>query len=122
MTPKAKTSKLPSLSLRIDLDEGRIGPGKIHLLENIHSCGSIAAAGRAMNMSFKHAWDLVNDLNRICECPVIEPEKGGRDGGGSALTPFGLSLIDRYRSIERLVTPAAREELLGLRADIERKP
>jgi len=118
MTPKAKTSKLPSLSLRIDLDEGRIGPGKIQLLETIHSCGSIAAAGRAMNMSFKHAWDLVNDLNRICGCAVIEPEKGGKDGGGSALTPFGLSLINRYRSIERSVARAARKELLGLRADI----
>jgi len=81
MTPKAKTSKLPSLSLRIDLDQGRIGPGKIQLLETIHSCGSIAAAGRALNMSFKHAWDLVNDLNRICGCAVIEPEKGGKDGG-----------------------------------------
>jgi molybdate transport system regulatory protein len=71
-----------------------------------------------MNMSFKHAWDLVNDLNRICGCAVIEPEKGGKDGGGSMLTPFGLSLIDRYRSIEHSVAQAAREELLGLRAYI----
>jgi len=117
MTPKAKTSKLPSLSLRIDLEEGRIGPGKIQLLETIHSCGSIAAAGRALNMSFKHAWDLVNDLNRICGCAVIEREIGGKDGGGSMLTPFGLSLVNRYRSSERSVAQATREELLGLRAD-----
>jgi hypothetical protein len=55
----------PSLSLRIDLSpEGRIGPGKIQLLENIRSCGSISAAGRAMNMSYKRAWDLVDEINR----------------------------------------------------------
>jgi len=70
-----------------------------------------------MNMSFKHAWDLVNDLNRICGCAVIEREIGGKDGGGSMLTPFGLSLVNRYRSIERSVAQATREELLGLRAD-----
>jgi molybdate transport system regulatory protein len=53
------------LSIRIDLDEGRIGPGKIQLLENIRSCGSISAAGREMNMSYKRAWDLVDEINHI---------------------------------------------------------
>ena len=62
---KSGTTSLPSLSVRIDLDaEGRIGPGKIQLLENIHACGSISAAGRAMDMSYKRAWDLVDEINR----------------------------------------------------------
>src|SRR6476661_1840798 len=65
--PKPGVKSLPSLSVRIDLDpEGRIGPGKIQLLENIHTCGSISAAGRAMDMSYKRAWDLVDEINRIC--------------------------------------------------------
>ena len=64
---KSNVQALPSLSVRIDLDaEGRIGPGKIQLLENIHTCGSISAAGRAMDMSYKRAWDLVDEINRIC--------------------------------------------------------
>ena len=63
---KSGVKSLPSLSVRIDLDaEDRIGPGKIHLLENIHKCGSISAAGRAMDMSYKRAWDLVDEINRI---------------------------------------------------------
>src|ERR1700748_1270861 len=58
---------LPALSLRIDLDaDRRIGPGKIELLESINTCGSISAAGRAMDMSYKRAWDLVDEINRIC--------------------------------------------------------
>jgi molybdate transport system regulatory protein len=112
---------LPSLSVRIDLDpEGRIGPGKIQLLEKIEACGSISAAGRAMDMSYKRAWDLVDEINRICGHAVVERQAGGKNGGGAILTPFGVSLIARYRKIERAAAGAVREELAALRADMGR--
>jgi len=117
--PKSSTTSLPSLSVRIDLDtEDRIGPGKIQLLENIRSCGSISAAGRSMNMSYKRAWDLVDEINRICRRAAVERQVGGKNGGGAILTPFGLSLVARYRKIERSVESAARKELIALRADM----
>ncbi|MDB5568234.1 MAG: putative transcriptional regulator, ModE family [Tardiphaga sp.] len=110
---------LPSLSVRIDLEsEGRIGPGKIQLLENIHATGSISAAGRAMEMSYKRAWDLVDELNKICGQAAVERQTGGKNGGGAMLTPFGLSLVERYRKIERAATTAARKQLMALKADI----
>jgi molybdate transport system regulatory protein len=119
--PKPPARSLPSLSVRIDLDpEGRIGPGKIQLLENIEACGSISAAGRAMDMSYKRAWDLVDEINRICRHPAVERQTGGRNGGGANLTPFGLSLVARYRKIERAAASAVREELMALRSDIGR--
>jgi molybdate transport system regulatory protein len=118
---KQSVRSLPSLSVRIDLDsEGRIGPGKIQLLENIQSCGSISAAGRAMDMSYKRAWDLVDEINRICRHPAVERQTGGRNGGGAVLTPFGMSLVARYRKIERDAASAVRKELLALRTDIGR--
>src|SRR3981081_3872986 len=119
--PKSSTRSLPSLSVRIDLDsEGRIGPGKIQLLENIQSCGSISAAGRAMDMSYKRAWDLVDEINRICRHPAVERQTGGKNGGGAVLTPFGMSLVARYRKIERDAASAVRKELQALRTDIGR--
>ena len=114
-----RKSSLPSLSVRIDIDpEGRIGPGKIRLLEQIASCGSISAAGRAMDMSYKRAWDLVDEINRICKRAAVERQTGGKNGGGAMLTPFGESLVTRYRKIERSAESAARKELAALRADI----
>jgi molybdate transport system regulatory protein len=119
--PKPSARSLPSLSVRIDLvDEGRIGPGKIQLLENIEACGSISAAGRAMDMSYKRAWDLVDEINRICRRPAVERQTGGKNGGGAVLTPFGTSLVARYRKIERNAASAARKELEALRKDIGR--
>src|ERR1700738_2035288 len=120
--PKSSVRSLPSLSVRIDLDpEGRIGPGKIQLLENIHACGSISAAGRAMDMSYQRAWELVGDITRICRHAAVERQTGGKNGGGAILTPFGLSLVARYRKIERAAASAVRKELLALRTDIGRK-
>ena len=119
--PKPGVKSLPSLSVRIDLDpEGRIGPGKIQLLENIHTCGSIAGAGRAMDMSYKRAWDLVDEINRICRQAAVERQTGGKNGGGAVLTAFGLSLVTRYRKIERDAASAARKELQALRSEIGR--
>lgn len=117
--PKSSAKSHPSLSVRIDLDtERRIGPGKIQLLENIRACGSISAAGRAMDMSYKRAWDLVDSINRICGRAAVERQTGGRNGGGAVLTPLGMSLVARYRKIERTATSAVRRELLVLRAEI----
>jgi molybdate transport system regulatory protein len=116
---KSGTKPLPSLSVRIDLDtEGRIGPGKIQLLEKIDEFGSISAAGRAMDMSYKRAWDLVDEINRICRQAAVERQTGGKNGGGAVLTPFGTSLVARYRKIERDAASAVRKELAALRSDI----
>src|ERR1700741_108444 len=116
---RASAKSLPQLSLRIDLDgEDRIGPGKIELLEQIREQGSISGAGRAMDMSYKRAWDLVDEINRICGHPAVERQTGGKNGGGAALTPFGRSLVTRYRKIERDAASAVRKELAALRSDI----
>ena len=99
---------MPSLSLRINLDpDGRIGPGKIELLEQIAAFGSISAGARQMNMSYKHAWDLVEEMNRIFGTPVLETQKGGRTGGGAQLSDTGRAVVEHYRAVEKAALGAA---------------
>src|ERR1700730_4345391 len=118
---KSAARSLPSLSVRIDLDpEGRIGPGKIQLLENIHACGSISAAGRAMDMSYKRAWDLVDEINRICRHAAVERQTGGKNGGGAALPPSALARVAHSRKTGRDAASAVKKELAALRSDIGR--
>ena len=90
------------------------------MLENIEACGSISAAGRAMDMSYKRAWDLVDEINHICRQAAVERQTGGKNGGGATLTAFGATLVARYRKVERAAASAARKELAALRSEIGR--
>jgi len=113
---------MPQLSIRIDFDdEGRLGPGKVTLLERIAQEGSISAAGRSMNMSYKRAWELVADINRSFEEPLVTAQTGGRSGGGASLTERGQELIRHYRAIERKALSATATHLKALQA-ISRNP
>ena len=83
-TTKPGGQSMPSLSLRINLDpDGRIGPGKIELLEQIAAFGSISAAARRMEMSYKRAWDLVEEMNRSSASRSSPP----RPAAGGAAAP-----------------------------------
>jgi molybdate transport system regulatory protein len=105
------------LSIRIDLEPGgRLGPGKIALLERIAATGSISAAGRAMAMSYRRAWLLVESLNTSFREPVVAAQSGGRHGGGAKLTPFGRDLVACYRAIEREAAAAADRHLAAIEA------
>ena len=103
-----------ALSLRIDLPQGRIGPGKIDLLEAIDREGSISAAGRALGMSYKRAWDLVDALNKLIGEPAVAATTGGYRGGGAMLTDAGRNLVADYRAIERAAHRAAERRLAAL--------
>ena len=107
--------------LRLRVMHGRrvaIGPGKADLLEGIEATGSIAAAGRAMRMSYKRAWQLVEEMNACFRTPVVEASKGGSGGGGAGLTRSGRAVLARYRAIERACAEAARADLSALRRQL----
>jgi len=117
--PKAKKSATLSerdcLSIRVDLASGvRIGPGKIAVLEEIARSGSISAAGRALHMSYRRTWELVEDLNRGLGSPVVTTAAGGSGGGGASLTAMGAAVVQRYRAIEADAEAAARSHLDAL--------
>jgi molybdate transport system regulatory protein len=103
------------LIIRVDLASGaRIGPGKVALLEQIAGTGSISAAGRALRMSYRRAWELVEDLNRHLGTPVVATAAGGAGGGGARLTPAGQAIVDQYRALETVAATVAQPHLAAL--------
>jgi molybdate transport system regulatory protein len=91
-----------------------VGPGKIDLLEAIAKTGSITAAARALGMSYRRAWLLVDTMNRCFRQPVVQAETGGRRGGGTRLTATGAEALRRYRRLEALAAKASASELRAL--------
>jgi molybdate transport system regulatory protein len=77
-----------------------VGPGKVDLLEAIARTGSISAAARAMGMSYRRAWLLVDAMNRCFRGDLVEAVTGGTGGGGAVVTPFGREVLARYRAME----------------------
>jgi molybdate transport system regulatory protein len=100
------------VTLRLDFEgPRRLGHGKISLLESIRSNGSISAAGREHGMSYRRAWLLVDELNRMFREPIVATKGGGRNGGGAALTEMGERVVTLYRSAERKMARSAKAEI-----------
>ncbi|KAB1085485.1 LysR family transcriptional regulator [Neorhizobium galegae] len=114
MTRSSKTT------IRIDLDNGvRLGPGKAQLLELIAEHGSIRAAGASIGMSYRRAWLLGDEINRMFKEPSIFTRHGGKSGGGAGLTEFGQELLSRYRRMEKASRDAMRADLDWLESNAD---
>ena len=110
MTASEKSE--PKLIFRLQFEpEGRIGRGKIQLLSHIKETGSIAAGGRALDLSYRRAWLLVDEMNRLFREPVVESQRGGKQGGGAVLTPFGEALIAHYHTMEEKARKALADDI-----------
>lgn len=88
-----------------------IGPGKIALIEAVSRTGSITAAAKSLDMSYRRAWLLIEELNRSLARPAVDSAKGGVQGGGSELTDVGQQLIELYRRIETHAAHACRDDI-----------
>lgn len=101
----------PQLKIKIQLhcgDEIAMGPGKADLLEAIREHGSISAAGRAMNMSYRRAWLLVDTMNRCWDTPLVHTVPGRAEGSGARLTDMGEQVLSHYRALQETLQGAAQ--------------
>jgi molybdate transport system regulatory protein len=76
-----------------------LGKGRVSLLKAIEETGSLSKAARSLSMSYKKAWNLINDVNIRAQKPVVKMSIGGKGGGGAILTQYGKSLINAFESI-----------------------
>jgi molybdate transport system regulatory protein len=106
------TTGKPHLWLRVVVPEvGAIGPGKINLLKAIDREHSIAAAARAMGMSYRRAWLLVEDTQKVAGRELVATRAGGADRGGATLTEAGHELVRTYERICAAANRAAAAEI-----------
>jgi molybdate transport system regulatory protein len=105
-------ARYPGLTLRV-LGPGHpaMGPGRAALLSNIARTGSISSAARAMGMSYRRAWQLVEAMNKSFAEPLVVTEIGGKRGGGAAVTALGRRLIRLYRAMENKASSAIAADL-----------
>jgi molybdate transport system regulatory protein len=92
-----------------------MGPGKAELIERIAETGSISAAARAMAMSYRRAWQLVEALNRDYRQRIVDTATGGKRGGGARVTPFGRRILALFRSMEEKASAAIAGDLRRFR-------
>jgi molybdate transport system regulatory protein len=95
-------------------DHAMLGPGKADLLDAIVATGSIAAAGRAMGMSYKRAWSLVDEMNVAFKAPLVASIRGGPSGGGAQLTEPGRRVLQLYRQLMDKIAQAGAAEIAAL--------
>ena len=108
---------IPRLRIRIVLANGAIlDPTKIALLEAIEAKGSISAAARSLEISYRYAWRLAQSINDMLCTPAFVTEVGGIQRGGSKLTATGKQLVAIYHSIESQAHTASTNDLHALNA------
>lgn len=93
----------PPLKIKIQIhcgEEIAMGPGKADLLDAIMREGSISAAGRALGISYRRTWLLVDAMNRCWRAPLVETAAGGSHGGGARVTEFGQDVLAHYRALQ----------------------
>jgi molybdate transport system regulatory protein len=101
--------------LRFMLDDAiGLGPGKVALLESIARTGSISAAAREFDMSYRRAWLLIEQMNQCFDTPLVATATGGKGGGGARLTEAGVEVARRYREAEEAARAAAKAPIAAI--------
>jgi molybdate transport system regulatory protein len=103
-------------------DQPAFGPGRADILAAIEREGSISAAGRSLGMSYRFAWALVESMNNCFAERLVESERGGKRGGGAALTDAGRRVLEAYRALEEQIMIAAQGESLKELSKLLREP
>lgn len=91
-------------------NERFMGIGRLELLTHIQALGSISKAAQAMNMSYKRAWDLVSSMNAQARSPLVLTQAGGKQGGGTEVTPEGQQMIQEFGALQERFQAFLRAE------------
>ncbi|MGK3131000.1 molybdenum-dependent transcriptional regulator [Pantoea sp. C8B4] len=91
------------LSLHIRLQQKLFAdPRRIELLKRVQETGSISQGAKLAGISYKSAWDAINDMNQMADQTLVDRATGGKGGGGAQLTRYGERLIQLFQLMEQI--------------------
>jgi molybdate transport system regulatory protein len=123
--PKKKqtVSQSPHPRLRVMMTEFIcMGPGRADLIDAIDRTGSISAAAREMNMSYRRAWQLVENTNAAFVAPLVLTNTGGSGGGGALVTDFGRDVVAQYRAMEQKAAALLADDFAAFSLQLKPRP
>lgn len=106
-----------SSRFRLWIDKGEkpyLGMGRVILLEKIEEHGSITRGAQAINMSYRKAWQLIEDMNKLSKEPLVEKRLGGKTGGGAHVTVAGKEAIRKFYELQSKIEAFADAETLKI--------
>lgn len=109
---QAELSLILKLQQRLFAD-----PRRIELLKQIRHTGSISQGAKLAGISYKSAWDAINEMNTLADRTLVERATGGKGGGGAQITPYGERLIQLFALMEQIQQKAFDV----LQDDVDRK-
>ena len=80
-----------------------LGPAKTELLKGIIQSGSLSGAAKKLNISYQHAWNMIDEMNHMAPEPLVNLQRGGANGGGSEISVYGERILREYKQIEAQV-------------------
>lgn len=80
-----------------------LSAAKAELLAEIIQSGSLSGAAKKLKISYQHAWNMINEMNRLAPEPLVIKQRGGANGGGAEISAYGIRILQEYRQIEAQV-------------------
>lgn len=91
------------LSLHIRLQQKLFAdPRRIELLKRVQQTGSISQGAKLAGISYKSAWDAINEMNQMADETLVARATGGKGGGGATLTRYGERLLQLFHLMEQI--------------------
>jgi len=113
MTGCEMSAKIKRVSVKskvwLEDRHGRIifGLGRMRILSAVQKCGSLNAAAKDLKMSYRAVWGKIKVTEEALGKPLLVKSQGGSAGGGSSLTPYAHTLMERYLALSRIIDTQA---------------
>jgi molybdate transport system regulatory protein len=102
----------PSFNLWMEDDQREVVLDQIDafLLRRVGETNSLTQAAKEVGISYRNAWDRVNQMQKKLRRPLVETKVGGKAGGSASLTEDGRQLLKEFRKTRKLLFNVLEDE------------